>query len=133
MPMVFINTVEGTLNQAQKNEVVDAVTKVLVNMGVLLDRVNIIFNQISGKDWAIGGKFQVDQNKPPAFAIVDIFPELFLDKQRKDLVNALTAAFTKAGFFPDRTHISLKDNYLKNWCVAGIFQSQFADKIPPLK
>ena len=133
MPIVVIESIEGTLNQAQKKKIVDAVTKVETNMGVLVERINVVFHDNPARNWAVGGKFQTEEEKPPVLIYIDVFPELFFEKQRKDIINALTPVLKEVGFVPERTNISLKDNFMKNWVVAGILQSEFIDKIPPLK
>jgi len=55
MPIVVVESIEGHLNQAQKKKIVDAVTKVETNMGVLVDRINVIFHDNQARNWAVGG------------------------------------------------------------------------------
>ncbi|MDD5038551.1 MAG: tautomerase family protein [Dehalococcoidales bacterium] len=40
-------------------------------------------------------------------------------KQKKQLVEDITAAFTRIGTAPDAVHIILKDNPKYNWATAG--------------
>ena len=133
MPILVIETIQGTINQAQKKKIVDAVTAAEVKMGVLVERINVIFHDNPASNWAVGGKFQTEEKKPPVLISVEVFPELFFEKQRNDIINALTPVLEAIGFVPERTNVCFRDNPMKMWAVAGVFQSKYADKIPPLK
>lgn len=39
--------------------------------------------------------------------------------QKKQLVEGITAAFTKIGVSPDAVHVILKDNPKHNWATGG--------------
>ena len=53
-------------------------------------------------------------------------------QQKQKIVDVTSKALGDMGISPERTNIILKDNSWRNWAVAGVFQSEFADHIPPL-
>jgi phenylpyruvate tautomerase PptA (4-oxalocrotonate tautomerase family) len=133
MPYIIVETISGAIGTEQKQKVVDAVIGVIAPMGVPADRINVIFNEHSPGDWAIGRKFQTDKSRMPVLINAWLSPERFFEKQKKAILATLTSTFVGIGFKPDCTAVCFQDMSFNKIANGGIFMWEIAEKHPPLK
>lgn len=58
MPFVQVKAIEGVFSDAQKRELIEKITEAMVSVEGenLRDKTWVLFEEVKGGDWAIGGK-----------------------------------------------------------------------------
>ncbi len=133
MPLVTVESPEGTLSAEQRQKLVEAATNALLDIGVLQERINVIFKDAPRHTWAVGGTLQSEEYKPTVFITIAVFPELFLARHKKQALDAMYKVLADTGIPPERINIIFLDYSWHNWAVGGIFVGEHADHIPPLR
>jgi phenylpyruvate tautomerase PptA (4-oxalocrotonate tautomerase family) len=133
MPYIMVDSIRGSLLLEKKNKVVDAVIGCIGPMGVPIDRINVIFNEHSAEDWAIGGMFQTREKEMPVLVTACLSPERFFEKQKKEILKMLTSIFVEIGFSRERIGVFFQDMSFHKFATGGVFMWEIATEHPPLK